>query len=102
MMCIGQGFGGEAVPSRRLVIHIIHSLSIFGWHLHTSTDLAKKGFDKDTLIFRSGSRINKYFFAVSFNEYDKVRLIDSPSENITQAFIRAIQVRVPRFPVLLS
>jgi len=92
VLTIGQGYASEAVPARRLMIHVLHALSTIGWHLYTSTDLTKKGFDKDTLVFKSGVRVNKYFFAISFNENDKIRLIDSPSEGVTQAFCRAVQV----------
>jgi hypothetical protein len=33
-----------------------------------STDLSKKGWDKDTLMFKPGPPVQKYFFAISFND----------------------------------
>lgn len=63
--------------------HVLSSLHNHGWFLLTSTDVSKKQLDKDTLIFILGvppSRTS--FFAVSFNDYDKLRLIEVPVELI--------------------
>ncbi|ORY32566.1 hypothetical protein BCR39DRAFT_522894 [Naematelia encephala] len=85
-----SGQGSEAVPARRLMSHLLHALSASGWHLAMSVDLSRKGWDKDTLLFRSGPGLQRYFFSVSFNEGDKVRIIDPPNEVTKQAFIDAI------------
>ncbi|KAK4685354.1 hypothetical protein P7C73_g4804, partial [Tremellales sp. Uapishka_1] len=88
-----QGQGPEAVPSRRLLIHVLHALSHQGWDLHTSCDLSKRGFDKDSLFFRyrpERLHVQRQFFAISFNETDKVRLIDSPHPAVMESFTGAI------------
>lgn len=82
----------EAVPARRLVAHILHALSNIGWHLAFATDMSKKGWDKDTLFFKPGPPQQRYFFPVSFNESDKIRLIDSPTQQVTTAFQAAVSV----------
>lgn len=89
---VGYGQGSEAVPSRRLIAHVLHALLENGWHLAVSTDLSKKGYDKDTLIFKSGPSLQRFIFPVSFNQSDKIRLIDPPHEGIKAAFDAAIRV----------
>jgi hypothetical protein len=92
-MFTGSGFGHEAVPSRRLLIHVFHSLASVGYHLLASTDMSKKEWDKDTLIFRPGpSAPHRWFFAVSLNDSDKIRIIDPPNEGVKMAFIGAVRV----------
>lgn len=76
----GSGQGLDAVPSKRLMIHLLHSLANSGWHLSASADLyvprrwgdgaddrSKKLRDKDSLFFRSGPPVNRVVFAVTFN-----------------------------------
>ncbi len=46
----------------------------------------------DTLIFRPGPPVQRYFFAVSFDESDKIRLIDSPNPHVTAKFGEAVKV----------
>lgn len=53
---------------------MLHALAAIGWHLAFSTDLSKKGWDKDTLMFKPGPPVQKYFFAISFN------LLQDPSD----------------------
>ena len=53
---------------------------------------------KDTLIFRPGSPRQRIFFSVSFNEDDKIRLIDSPNPAVMDAFSRAVLVSRSREP----
>jgi len=65
-------------------ISILSALHHHGWYLLTSTDVSKKEQDKDTLIFQLGvPPPATSFFAVSFNEYDKLRLIGAPPELIS-------------------
>jgi hypothetical protein len=90
---IGYGSGAEAIPCRRLIIHILHALAAVGWHIHISADLTKKQWDKDSLFFKSGPPLQRYFFSITFNESDKVRIIDSPSETVTEAFKTVVAVR---------
>ncbi|RXK40103.1 hypothetical protein M231_02560 [Tremella mesenterica] len=86
-----SGQGREAVPSRRLITHILTTLANIGYHLIIAADLSKKMYDKDTLFFRSGPSIQRRFFAMSFNESDKIRLIDSPDRETLDAFIGVVQ-----------
>ncbi|WVR07171.1 hypothetical protein IAU60_004212 [Kwoniella sp. DSM 27419] len=86
-----HGQGAEAVYSRRLLCHILHALSTIGWDLHQACDLTKKGFDKDTLLLHSVQPHQKFYFSVSFNESDKVRIIDPPNDFVRDTFVRAVQ-----------
>lgn len=74
------------------MVHILHTLAANGYHLVACTDMSKRGPDKDTLIFRPGPPAQRWFFAVSFNEFDKIRLIDSPNDEVTRAFAAAVRV----------
>lgn len=65
-------------------LHILSALHNHGWYLLISTDISKKQLDKDVLIFQHGVIPTRTsFFAISFNEYDKLRLIGAPPELIT-------------------
>ncbi|OCF36716.1 hypothetical protein I316_01312 [Kwoniella heveanensis BCC8398] len=86
-----HGQGAEAVYARRLLCHILHALSAIGWDLHMSCDLSKKVWDKDTLILHSVQPHQKYYFSISFNESDKIRIIDPPDGFVRDTFIRAVQ-----------
>ncbi|ODN79740.1 hypothetical protein, variant 1 [Cryptococcus amylolentus CBS 6039] len=87
-----SGIMTEAIQARRLLIHIFHALSAVGWDLHMSVDLTKKQYDKDSVIFRKTTPPReKYFFCVSFNEGDKVRIIDPPNNDVRDAFIQAVR-----------
>ncbi|WWC89473.1 uncharacterized protein L201_004397 [Kwoniella dendrophila CBS 6074] len=86
-----HGQGPEAIHSRRLLCHVLHALSSIGWDLHMACDLTKKGWDKDTLILHSVQPKQKFYFSVSFNQGDKIRIIDPPDENVKNAFIRAVR-----------
>jgi hypothetical protein len=88
---------------RRLLVHVLHALAATGWVLHTSCDMTKKALDKDTLFFRAcppvqvcahrdGTDEKRFFFSISFNETDKIRLIDSPNASTTHAFTSAVSV----------
>lgn len=90
----GSGQGYEAVPSRHLIVHVLGALALTGWHLTFSTDLSKKQWDKDSLFFKPGPPVKRVFFAVSFNETDKIRLIDGPNPQVTEAFTAAVKVRL--------
>ncbi|KZV92012.1 hypothetical protein EXIGLDRAFT_718798 [Exidia glandulosa HHB12029] len=69
----------EAVPSRQLMCALLSALYHAGWQLVASTDVTKKSYDKDSLFFRSATIPSPCtFFAASFNEGDKLRLINAP------------------------
>lgn len=91
-MPTGSGYGHEAIPCRRLIIHLFHSLASVGWHIHVSADLSKKEYDKDTLFFRAGPPVQRYYCSVSFNQSDKIRMIDSPNQAVLEAFKSVVGV----------
>jgi hypothetical protein len=63
---------------------ILSVLHHHGWYLVTSTDVSKKQQDKDSIIFKLGvPPPATSFFSVSFNEWDKLRLISAPPELIS-------------------
>ncbi|KDQ10256.1 hypothetical protein BOTBODRAFT_136995 [Botryobasidium botryosum FD-172 SS1] len=77
--------GNEAAPARIMVTAVLASLYHEGWNLISSTDVSKKSNDKDTFFFRHNSSITPHpstFFAISFNEDDKLRLIGAPPDVI--------------------
>lgn len=55
-----------------------------GWILHASTDISKKEFDKDTLIFRKQQTPppESEWISISFNQRDRLRLIGANTELI--------------------
>jgi hypothetical protein len=57
-----------------------------------SADLTKKQYDKDSVFFKTGPPLQRFFFSITFNESDKVRIIDSPSEQVTEAFKTVVAV----------
>ncbi len=74
---------------------VLSALHHHGWYLLTSTDISRKQADKDTLIFQLGvPPPTTSFFAVSFNEGDKLRLIGAPSE-----LISAVQQAIGRHEI---
>ncbi|CAF2862192.1 unnamed protein product [Rotaria sp. Silwood2] len=78
-----QGQGSEAVESRITMLSILSALHRHGWYLLMSTDVSRKQQDKDSLIFQLGVPPGSTsFFAISFNEGDKLRLIGAPHELI--------------------
>ncbi|KAL1413529.1 hypothetical protein Q8F55_001303 [Vanrija albida] len=85
------GQGGEAIPSRRFMIHLLAGMAAQGWHLYSTADMSKKTWDKDSLVFRSGPPTQRSIFCITFNEFDKVRIIDPPSEEVKAAFVRVVQ-----------
>jgi len=63
---------------------VLSALYHHGWNLVASTNISKKQEDKDSLIFQLGiPPPATSFFAVSFNEFDKLRLIGAPFELIS-------------------
>jgi len=95
-----QAQGSEAVSSRLLICRVLGHLYERGWMLVSSVDVSKKAGDKDTLMFRRhGPAPPLEFFAVSFNENDKLRLIGAPAEvlpAVRQMLGRAVQSETPK------
>lgn len=91
-MLISQGGYTDPIPARRLLINLLNTLAINGWHLAAATDIAGEERNRDTLIFKSGPSIPRYFFAVMFHSTDKLRLIDAPNESVLEGFVKAVEV----------
>ncbi|RQM12544.1 hypothetical protein B5M09_006845 [Aphanomyces astaci] len=77
-----DGNGSDATTSRRLMLCILRTLKMHGFHLVTATDMSRSEYDKDTLIFRllEPSSVPPNMFSISLNTSDKLRLIDAPPE----------------------
>ncbi|CAF1260632.1 unnamed protein product [Rotaria sp. Silwood1] len=87
-----HGQGSEAVEARAMMMSVLSALYHQGWYLVASTDVSKKKSDKDSLIFQLGiPPPSTSFFAVSFNERDKLRLIGASHE-----LIRAVQQTIDK------
>lgn len=79
-----SGQGPDAIPSRIVMRGIFAYLFSIGWILHASTDISKKEFDKDTLIFRKQQTPppESEWISISFNQRDRLRLIGANTELI--------------------
>ncbi|KAF9281508.1 hypothetical protein BGZ68_006609 [Mortierella alpina] len=93
------GQGKEAVPARRLLTGVLREMAQQGWNLIQSADVSKKQGDKDSLFFESVAQSHGVMdvgavdmFAVSFNSYDKIRVIDAGTHVVT-AVREAIQLQ---------
>ncbi|KAG8814055.1 hypothetical protein FRC17_001305 [Serendipita sp. 399] len=77
------GDGSEAVPAIYMMCEIMSAVYHLGWMLMMATDISKRAMDKDTLIYRQGDIPSPcVFMAVSFNDGDKLRLINASNEVI--------------------
>ncbi|KAF4626030.1 hypothetical protein G7Y89_g12131 [Cudoniella acicularis] len=77
-----RGQGSDAIPARTLMRDIFAHLFSQGWILHASTDISKKEFDKDTMLFRKQQTPppDSEWIAISFNQSDRLRLIGAPQD----------------------
>jgi hypothetical protein len=77
-----RGDGEQANAARHLVAAIFCFLLQNGWVLKLSTDLSKYQLDKDTFYFKQAARPDPTvrMCAISFNEFDKIRVISGPPE----------------------
>ncbi|EGX95372.1 hypothetical protein CCM_00026 [Cordyceps militaris CM01] len=79
----GSGTGTYAVPAMLLMRDLFACLYARGWIMTASTDVSRKEFDKDTLIFRrqgGGPAPPAAWMAVSFKQGDKIRLLGAPQD----------------------
>lgn len=82
----GSGTGPYAVPALYLVRDVFACLYARGWIMTASTDVSRKKFDKDTLIFRrqnGGPPPPASWMAVSFKQGDKLRLLGAPADLVS-------------------
>lgn len=78
----GSGTGSDAVPAIILMREVFASLYAMGWIMTSSTDISRKKFDKDTLIFRKQPvpPPAANWIAISFKTGDKLRFLGAPQE----------------------
>ncbi|KAH8676481.1 hypothetical protein BGZ60DRAFT_258793 [Tricladium varicosporioides] len=79
-----RGQGSDAIPARIIMREIFAFLFSQGWILHASTDVSKKEFDKDTMLFRKQATPPppSEWISISFNQTDRLRLIGAPQDLI--------------------
>lgn len=67
------------------MLEIFAYLFSIGWIMTASTDVSKKQFDKDTLVFRHQPAPSppSIWCAISFNQSDRLRVIGAPPELVT-------------------
>ncbi|KAF4966817.1 hypothetical protein FSARC_5532 [Fusarium sarcochroum] len=81
----------------RLVIRILEAMYSMGWVLYSAMEVTKRVSTKDALIFRKQDHIppSCEWINVSFHGGDKLKILNSPPENlvteIIQTFITDIQ-----------
>jgi hypothetical protein len=79
-----RGSGEESVDARRLICAILGALHSQGWVLTLSTDISKKNWDKDTLLFRHQvpSPAECEWCCIGFSKTDRIKFIDGKSISI--------------------
>jgi hypothetical protein len=80
-----RGQGSDAIPARIVMRSILAYLFSVGWILQASTDVSKKEYDKDTLIFRKQETPppESEWIAISFNQTNRLRLIGANAQLIS-------------------
>lgn len=78
----GSGTGPDAVPSQILMREIFSRLYSMGWIMTASMDISRKGYDKDTLVFRKQSvpPPAAVWTAISLKKSDKMRFLGAPPD----------------------
>ncbi|KAJ3370321.1 hypothetical protein GGF31_004151 [Allomyces arbusculus] len=88
--------GPDAVLARRLVAAIFRTLLALGWRLALTSDTSKREHDKDAwILLRSAPYAvpdPRHVFAISFNRYDRLRVIDAPDD--VPVLVRSVLDRV--------
>jgi hypothetical protein len=76
------GSGSNAMNARRLIAALLGTLHSLGWVVTLNTDVSKRLYDKDTLIFRyqSPAPAPCDWCSISFSRSDRIRLIDMSPE----------------------
>lgn len=72
--------GTDSVQSRLLVAKIFESLMSLGWLIKSTIDCSRKDNDKNSLYFERCHPITASVSVLSFNESDKLRIINCPKE----------------------
>ena len=80
----GEGYSGSDIKARILMREVFAHLFSVGWILHISTDVSKKEYDKDTMIFRKqATPPPSEWVSISFHRADRLRLGGASNAMIT-------------------
>ncbi|KAG9504892.1 hypothetical protein J7337_004871 [Fusarium musae] len=76
--------------SRRLMLRILEKLFDMGWVLQGAMEITLKSESKDSLIFRKQDPIPPPcdWICISFDNSDKLKIIDSPPKDLTDAILQ--------------
>lgn len=87
-----RGAGDEAVMARRLICALLGTLHGQGWVLTLSTDISKKNWDKDTLLFRHQVPTPAAcdWCCIGFSKNDRIKFIDGMF--VTSLFIKRVLI----------
>ncbi|KAF5689033.1 hypothetical protein FDENT_4535 [Fusarium denticulatum] len=97
--------------SRRLMLRILERLFDMGWVLQGAMEITLKSESKDSLIFRKQDPIPPPcdWICISFDNSDKLKIIDSPPKDLTDAIlqifgrdVRRKEITSDRFKVHLA
>ncbi|CAK9782619.1 hypothetical protein CC85DRAFT_271822 [Cutaneotrichosporon oleaginosum] len=81
----------DYLVARRIVFALLTTLYAAGWHIRGSANLSKEDLGKDSVFLRAGPPCTKRFFAVGLCPWDRVRIVDPPSEEVRNAFLRVVR-----------
>ncbi|GKU05674.1 hypothetical protein FLAG1_08577 [Fusarium langsethiae] len=76
--------------ARRLILWILETLFDLGWVMQCSLDITRKSDSKDTLIFRKQDPTPPPcdWICISFDNSDKLKIVDSPPKDLTDAILQ--------------
>ncbi|KAF2002479.1 hypothetical protein P154DRAFT_462494, partial [Amniculicola lignicola CBS 123094] len=76
-----RGSGDQAIAARRLICALLSVLHEQGWVMTLSTDVSKKLWDKDTLLFRyqAPAPAPCDWLCIGFSRMDRIKFIDTPA-----------------------
>ncbi|KAF5249648.1 hypothetical protein FANTH_4956 [Fusarium anthophilum] len=83
-----RGDGND--DSRRLMLRILEKLFDMGWVLQGAMEITLKSESKDSLIFRKQDPIPPPcdWICISFDNSDKLKIVDSPPKDLTDAILQ--------------
>ncbi|KAJ4269775.1 hypothetical protein NW762_001443 [Fusarium torreyae] len=76
--------------ARRLMLAMLERLFDMGWVMQGAMDITRKSESKDSLIFRKQDPIPPPcdWICVSFDSSDKLKIVDSPPKDLTDAILQ--------------
>ncbi|KAF4970076.1 hypothetical protein FSARC_2822 [Fusarium sarcochroum] len=84
--------------ARRLILAILERLFDMGWVMQGAMDITRKSESKDSLIFRKQDPIPPPcdWICISFDSSDKLKIVDSPPKDLTEAILKTFGNAVGR------